>query len=304
MSKKDKEPKFGAVASAQMAQKALREIGEASEGAGPIILCGRSAPVEGVRAALLEARLSRSSAVESYAIRRLRPEDRDQLRRASVVVYGGEVSHRLDNETRSDLEVLGRLGKPLLVVLEGVDLPMDASVEAARVRGIEPDNLLAVKRGHFPERRVLHEIAKKAGHRAPALAARLPSLRKPVVESIIETSSRRNALIAAAIWIPGADMPVLAAVEMRMVLQIAVCYGVEIGPDRAVELLALLGAGFGLRTAARELLDVVPIAGWVVKGGVAYSGTIALGRAAVEYFERGAPASVARLRAKAEELQG
>jgi uncharacterized protein (DUF697 family) len=49
---------------------------------------------------------------------------------------------------------------------------------------------------------------------------------------------------------------------------------------------------------------VVPIAGWVVKGGVAYTGTRALGRAAVEYFERGAPASVAHLREKAEELRG
>ena len=304
MSRRAKEAKFGAVGSAQMAQKALREIGEASEGVGPIILCGRSNPVEQVRAALLEAKLSRSSAVESYAIRRLRPEDRDQLRRASVVVYGGEVAHRLDNETRADLAVLGRLGRPLLVVLEGVDLPVDASVEAARVRGVEPNSLLAIKRGHFPERRVLHEIAKQAGRGAPALAARLPALRKPVVDSIIETSSRRNALIAAAIWIPGADLPVLAAVEMRMVLQIAVCYGVEIGPDRAVELLALLGAGFGLRTAARELLDVVPIAGWVVKGGVAYTGTQGLGRAAVEYFERGAPAGLSTLREKAESLRG
>ena len=303
MSKKDKDQKFGAVGSAQMAQKALREIGEASEGVGPVILCGRSNPVEQVRAALLDAKLSNSSAVESYAIRRLRPDDREQLQRASVVVYGGEVAHRLDDETRADLEVLGRLGRPLLVVLEGVDLPTDVSVEAVRVRGVEPANVLAVKRGHFPAGRALHEIAKKAGHAGPTLAARLPSLRRPVVDSIIETSSRRNAIIAAAIWIPGADMPVLAAVEMRMVLQIGVCYGVEIGPDRAVELLALLGAGFGLRTAARELLDVVPIAGWVVKGAVAYSGTLALGRAAVEYFERGAPASVARLRAKAEELQ-
>ena len=46
MSKKDKDQKFGAVGSAQMAQKALREIGEASEGVGPVILCGRSNPVE------------------------------------------------------------------------------------------------------------------------------------------------------------------------------------------------------------------------------------------------------------------
>ncbi len=294
---------LGAVASATMAQKALREIGEASTGVGPIILCGRSSPVEQVRSALLEAKLSNSSAVESYAIRRLRPEDHEQLRRASVVVYGGEVTHRLDDETRADLEIIGRVGRPLLVVLEGVELPMDASVEAARVRGVEPDNVLAAKRGRFPEKRVLHEIAKKAGPSGPALAARLPALRPAVVEAVIETASRRNAVIAAAVWIPGADMPLLTAVEMRMVLQIGVCYGVEIGPDRAVELLTLLGAGFGLRAAARELLDVVPIAGWVVKGGVAYSGTQAIGRAAVEYFERGAPAGVAHLREKAEALR-
>src|SRR6185437_5925924 len=181
MSKKDRGLKFGAVGSAQMAQKALREIGEASEGVGPIILCGRSNPVEQVRVALLGAKLSQSSAVESYAIRRLRPDDREQLKRASVVVYGGEVTHRLDDETRADLEVLGRLGRPLLVVLEGVDLPMDVSVEAVRVRGVEPDDVLAVKRGHFPARRVLHEIAKKTGHAGPTLAARLPSLRKLVV---------------------------------------------------------------------------------------------------------------------------
>jgi uncharacterized protein (DUF697 family) len=296
--------KLGVVSSATMAQKALREIGEASTGVGPIVLCGRSAPVEAVRGALLEARLSNSSAVESYAIRRLRPDDRDQLRRASVVIYGGEVTHRLDDETRADLEVVGRVGRPLIVVLEGVELPTDASVEAARVRGVDPGDVLAVKRGRFPQKRVLHEIAKKTGAAGPALAARLPALRPAVVESLIETAARRNAVIAAAVWIPGADMPLLTAVEMRVVLQIGVCYGVEIGPDRAVELLTLLGAGFGLRAAARELLDVVPIAGWLVKGGVAYTGTQGLGRAAAEYFERGAPASLAALREKAEGLRG
>lgn len=298
-----KEQKLGLVGSAAMAQKAIREIGEAATDVGPIVLCGRSSPVEQVRAALLEARFSNSSAVESYAIRRLRPDDRDQLRRAAVVVYGGEAAHQLDDETLSDLQVVGRVGRPLLVVLEGVDLPMDASVEAARVRGVEPDNVLAVKRGRFPQRRVLQEIAKKAGPAGPTLAARLPALRGAVTASVIETAARRNAVIAAAVLIPGADMPLLTAVEMRMVLQIGVCYGVEIGPDRAVELLTLLGAGFGLRAAARELLDVVPVAGWVVKGGVAYSGTHALGRAAVEYFERGAPASLSHLREKAEELR-
>ena len=32
-------------------------------------------------------------------------------------------------------------------------------------------------------------------------------------------------------------------------------------------------------------LDLVPVAGWAVKGAVAYAGTKALGEAAVRYFE-------------------
>ena len=154
--------RLGAVGSATMVQKALKEVSEDAHGVGPVILCGRSAPVEQVRAALLGAKWSSTSAVESFAIRRLRPEDRDQLQRASVVVYGGEVTHTLDDETRADLEVVGRVDRPLVVVLEGVELPMDASVEATRVRGIEPDSVLAVKAGHFPPKRVLHMIAAKA----------------------------------------------------------------------------------------------------------------------------------------------
>ena len=37
--------------------------------------------------------------------------------------------------------------------------------------------------------------------------------------------------------------------------------------------------------AARELLDFVPVAGWAAKGAIAYTGTKAIGEAAVRYFE-------------------
>jgi uncharacterized protein (DUF697 family) len=52
-----------------------------------------------------------------------------------------------------------------------------------------------------------------------------------------------------------------------------------------MELLAVVGAGFGFRAAAREVLDLVPVGGWAVKGAVAYTGTRAIGEAAVRYFE-------------------
>jgi uncharacterized protein (DUF697 family) len=68
-------------------------------------------------------------------------------------------------------------------------------------------------------------------------------------------------------------------------LRIALAYGEELDRDRAAELVGVIGAGFAFRAAARELLDLVPVAGWAVKGGVAYVGTKALGEAAVRYFE-------------------
>jgi uncharacterized protein (DUF697 family) len=106
-----------------------------------------------------------------------------------------------------------------------------------------------------------------------------------VCSELINSFSRKNALIAAAVFIPGVDFPVLTLNQVRLVLRIALAYGQEIDKERALELLGVVGVGFGLRAAARELLDLVPVAGWAVKGAVAYAGTKALGEAAVRYFE-------------------
>ena len=51
--------------------------------------------------------------------------------------------------------------------------------------------------------------------------------------------------------------------------------------------VAVVGAGLGFRTIAREALGFVPGLGWAVKGGMAYVGTKALGKAATAYFEQG-----------------
>ena len=292
-----------AVASAAMAMKAVRDVRAAGEARGPLRMCGSTAPLEELRRALIEAPGTDATAVDVFAARRLRPEDAEPLGRAAVVVYGAQVVSSLDDGTRADLEVVGRTGRPLLAVLEGVELPDEALLEAARVPGVHPMSVLPAKRGRFPLRKAMRLLAERAGAAGPGLAARLPAFRPYVVDRLIETASRRNGLVATAVWIPGADLPILTAVQLRLVLQIGACHGVELSPDRAVELIGVLGAGFGLRTVARELLDFVPVAGWAVKGGVAYGGTRALGRAADEYFARGAPADLTRVREAAERLR-
>jgi uncharacterized protein (DUF697 family) len=291
------------VASAAMAVRAVRDVRAEGDSHGPLRMCGSTAPLEELRRALLDAPGTDASAVDIFAARRLRPDDAESLGRATVVIYGAQVVAALDDGTRADLEVVGAVGRPLLAVLEGVDLPDDALLEAARVPGVSPMSVLPSKRGRFPLRKAMRLLAERSGKAGPGLAARLPAFRPYVVERLIDTAARRNGFIATAVWIPGADMPLLTAVQLRLMLEIGVCHGVELSPDRAVELIGVLGAGFGMRTVARELLDFVPVAGWALQGGVAYGGTRALGRAADEYFARGAPADLTKLRTAAERLR-
>jgi uncharacterized protein (DUF697 family) len=79
-----------------------------------------------------------------------------------------------------------------------------------------------------------------------------------------------------------------------MVLRLAAAHGEVLDRERALELLPIVAAGFGLRAVARELVAVVPLAGWAVKGAVAFAGTRALGEAALAYFEKGGARAVAR----------
>jgi uncharacterized protein (DUF697 family) len=93
--------------------------------------------------------------------------------------------------------------------------------------------------------------------------------------------------VIGALPIPGADMPVMTANQARMVLNIAAAYGEELSMDRARELLGVLAAGFGLRALSRQAVKLVPVGGWAASAVIAYSGTVAMGRASILYFERG-----------------
>jgi uncharacterized protein (DUF697 family) len=129
-------------------------------------------------------------------------------------------------------------------------------------------------------------IAARLGEDGAPLAARVPVLRRAVADQLVASFSRRNGIVGAAVFVPGADMPLLTLNEIRMVLRLEQTYGLDIDlRERLPEIAAILGAGLGLRELARELQDVVRGGGWAVKGAVAYAGTRALGEAAVFRLE-------------------
>jgi uncharacterized protein (DUF697 family) len=137
----------------------------------------------------------------------------------------------------------------------------------------------------LPLETIARALAARLGERGAPLAARVPLLRGPVCEHLVESFSRRNGLAAAAV---SADLPVLALNQVRLVLRLAQAHGWNGLGERGPELVVTAGAAFGLRALARELLERAPTAGWAVRGAVAYGGTRVLGDAARLRFALGA----------------
>lgn len=121
-----------------------------------------------------------------------------------------------------------------------------------------------------------------------AFALAFPFVRKPLSLEAVNSTALQNAGVGLLVVIPGADMPVMTLNQAKMLLMIAAAYGEELNLERVKELAALVGGAFACRAVARQLVAFVPALGWAVKAAIGYSGTVAMGRAAIEYYEDGA----------------
>lgn len=199
------------------------------------------------------------------------------------------------------VETLRRAAVPLAAL--ALTDERDAVAEAA---GIAPENVITGTDTQTMLRDGLGPwiIDRTPGARV-ALAHNFPILRPAAANHAIRTTAWQNAVIGVVAFFPGADMPLMTANQAKMVLQIAAVYGEPLGPERIRELAAVVGGGFLLRTIARQAVALVPGFGWALKGAIGYTGTIAMGRAAAEYFEDGADiyTVLARLQMRAEEIK-
>jgi uncharacterized protein (DUF697 family) len=116
-------------------------------------------------------------------------------------------------------------------------------------------------------------------------------LRDPVARHLVSSFSLRGAWTAGAWFIPGGEALPLTIRQVRLVVRIAHVYGHEVDAKLAPEVAAVVATGNGLRAFARRLLARSPVAEWLIRGGVAYAGTRAVGEAAIRRF--GASASPA-----------
>jgi uncharacterized protein (DUF697 family) len=124
-----------------------------------------------------------------------------------------------------------------------------------------------------------------------ALGHNFEFMRRAVAKEIVKSTAWQNAAIGVVFFVPGADMPLMTLNQGKMLLQIAAAYGQPLDAERIKELTVVVGGGFLFRTFAREMIAFIPGLGWAIKGAVAYTGTQAMGTAAIRYFEQGADLS-------------
>lgn len=118
--------------------------------------------------------------------------------------------------------------------------------------------------------------------------------RKDQLKKLSTSIIKRFATIAGTIGaspVPISDILVLTPMQLLMIAIIGGLSCREFNKETAYEFLAAaginIGAAFGFRTAAHQLIKLIPIAGWIGSGAIAASGTYAIGKSAEAYFFSG-----------------
>ena len=150
----------------------------------------------------------------------------------------------------------------------------------------------------------LAEILDDKDELSLALSRQFPAFRKAVVDDIIQTVARENALFVVATALPNivpsamelpwalgefaSDTAFLTGNQIRMAFLIAAACGSDVGlAAQKGAVLSIIGSAFGWRALARELSGKIPFGqGLIPKGAIAYAGTFVVGKA-IQRFHNG-----------------
>jgi hypothetical protein len=139
------------------------------------------------------------------------------------------------------------------------------------------------------------------------LARQYPAFRKPVVEDVIQSISRENALFAITTALPNvvpnlielpwafgefaSDTAFLTANQIRMCFVIGAAAGRPIGmANQKAEVMSLIAGAFGWRAIARQLAGLIPLGeGLIPKGAIAYAATFMIGKGLEHFYEADVP---------------
>lgn len=166
-----------------------------------------------------------------------------------------------------------------------------------------PHGSFLFRRSH-PQRLVADILAS---HEALgiSLARLFPPFYQPVIDSVIHTVAKENALFSLATALPdvipsvvqlpwavgefASDTAVLTVNQVRMAFLLAAASDRDIGyAEQRGEIGSILAGAFGWRAIARELVGKIPFGGGLIpKAAIAYAGTYVAGRVLERLYRSG-----------------
>lgn len=198
------------------------------------------------------------------------------------------------------------LKKPFIIVLNKIDLvekfKKDIIAKTAANLDVSPEQVIAISalKGEGIGQVTLAIIAADPAMTL-ALAKAMPQYRRKIAWRSIATASSLSAAIALS-PLPVIDFIPLVAAQTGMVLTIARIYQYKITAKRARELIGTFGLGMLGKLLFQQLSKFAAVPGWILSSAIATSMTIAMGYAAIEWFEKGERISNEKVRQLSREL--
>ncbi len=226
--------------------------------------------IDAVRLAFVPQTTSGMLRVERIGQAKIAPKPDNDI--AIVLSCGSE---RLESAVQEILIA----GAPVVVLAE-------SSVEAPFIQGDTPMlGLVAATDKTFLLETLARWILDRT-EKGTAFAANFPFMRIAAANRAITSCALTNMATGALVFIPGADMPVMLAAQMGMLVELAGIFGKPIKPERGYEAAALVASSFVLRGISRALVRQTPHVAFLVKALVAGAGTYAVGKGLVAVYER------------------
>ena len=126
-----------------------------------------------------------------------------------------------------------------------------------------------------------------------AMLSQSPDARRPLRDAYFRACqphlisySAACGMVAAGVFVPLVDMPLVLGIQLKLLHTIASIYGQQLNPQRVAEILSTVGSGLVARQASRELLKFIPIPGLGSAAAALYAAasTYAFGCTLCAYF--------------------
>lgn len=255
----------------------------------------------------------------------IRPEvdavGRQILDSLDIVVYVVNCEGGATIDEKRDLETLRNLGRPILVCLNKIDLIRPAQrepfIEATLAQlGIARTDAVICAFDPLPQLspepigvgQVISWISTQLEKSGKELLFAKNIRNKAAACAPIIDAAAKRASVAGAVPIPGADLAVVTAVQVKLIRDIAAIYEVPIDKEVALFIVGEVLSG-SMRGFVRWGVQALKTAGWIPGTQIAETAILALsalvagattfgvGQAAIHYFSNGGRVDGDKLRA-------